>query len=85
MRFSRQEYWSEFLSCPSLGNLPDSGIKPAFPTSPTLAGRFFATSATWDSVPSLHGKYKGKKMEAMTDFIFLVSKIPSDCDCTHEI
>ena len=28
MGFSNQEYWSG-LPCPSLGDLPDSGIKPA--------------------------------------------------------
>ena len=32
MGFSRQEYWS-WLPCPSLGHLPDPGIKP---TSPAL-------------------------------------------------
>ena len=31
MEFSRQEYWSG-LPFPSLGNLPDPGIKPGFPT-----------------------------------------------------
>ena len=35
--FSRQEYWSG-LPFPSLGDLPDPGIKPM---SPALAGRFF--------------------------------------------
>ena len=35
MKFSRQEYWSE-LSFPSLGDLPDLGIKPASPVSPAL-------------------------------------------------
>ena len=39
MGSSRQEYWSG-LSLPSLGNLPDPGIKP---TSPTLVGGFFTT------------------------------------------
>ena len=56
---------------PSLGNLPNPGIKPAFPTSPTLAGRFFTASVTWDSVPSLHGKYKGKKNGSNNRFYFL--------------
>ena len=37
MEFSRQEYWSG-LPFPSLGDLPDPGIKP---TSPSLAGKFF--------------------------------------------
>ena len=27
----------------------------------------------------------GRGMEAMTDFIFLGSKITVDCDCRHEI
>ena len=30
MEFSRQEYWSG-LTCPSLGDLPDPGIKSASP------------------------------------------------------
>ena len=37
------------------------------------------------SVPSLHGKYMGVKMETVTDFIFLGSKITGDGDCSHEI
>ena len=44
MGFSRQEYWSG-LPCPSLGDLPDPGIEPAFLMSPALAGGFFTTSA----------------------------------------
>ena len=31
MGFSRQEYWSG-LPFPSLGDLPDPGIEPGFPT-----------------------------------------------------
>ena len=31
------------LPFPPPGDLPDSGIKPSFPVSPTLAGRFFTT------------------------------------------
>ena len=43
--FSRQEYWSG-LPVPSLGDLPDPGIKPVPLTSPALAlaGRFFTTT-----------------------------------------
>ena len=37
------------------------------------------------SVPTLHGKQMGKKMETVSDFIFLVSKITTDGDCSHEI
>ena len=42
MKFSRQEYWSG-LPFPSPGELPNPGIKPMSPVSPTLVGRFFAT------------------------------------------
>ena len=39
MEFSRQEYWSG-LPFPTPGDLPDPGIKAAFPA---LAGGFFTT------------------------------------------
>ena len=48
MGFSRQGYWSR-LPCPLPGDLPDSGIEPAFLMSPALAGGFFTTSATWEA------------------------------------
>ena len=48
MGFSRQEYWGG-LPCPSPGDLPDSGIEPASPASPALAGRLFTASATWEA------------------------------------
>ena len=35
MGFSKQEYWSG-LPCPLLGDLPNPGIKPAYPVSPAL-------------------------------------------------
>ena len=38
-----------------------------------------------DPVPSLQGKQKGEKVETVTDFIFLGSKITADSDCSHEI
>ena len=41
---SQQEYWSG-LPFPPPGDLPDPGIKPASPASPTLAGRFFTTES----------------------------------------
>ena len=47
MEFSRKEYWSG-LPCPSPGDLLDPGIKPTSLVSPTLAGGFFNTSATWE-------------------------------------
>ena len=39
MRFPRQEYWNG-LPFPSLGDIPDPGVKPK---SPALAGEFFTT------------------------------------------
>ena len=42
IEFSRQEYWSG-LPFPSLGDLPNPGIKSAYPASPALAGGFFTT------------------------------------------
>ena len=48
MGFSRQEYWSA-LPFPSAGDLPDPGIELASPMSPSLAGRFFTVSATWEA------------------------------------
>ena len=35
MGFFRQQYWGE-LPFPSPGDLPDPGIKPAFPVPPAL-------------------------------------------------
>ena len=52
MGFSRQEYWSG-LPCPPPGDLPDPGIKPASFISPALAGGFFTTSATWETLDTL--------------------------------
>ena len=49
MGFLRQEYWSG-LPCLPPGDLPDPGIEPAALMSPSLAGRLFTTSATWEYV-----------------------------------
>ena len=32
------------------GDLPNPGVRPASLTSPALAGRFFATSTTWEAL-----------------------------------
>ena len=45
--FSRQECWSG-LPCPPPGDLPNAGTELVSLMSPALAGRFFATSATWE-------------------------------------
>ena len=44
MGFPRQESWSG-LSFPTLGDLPDPGIKPVSLVSPALAGGFFTTES----------------------------------------
>ena len=46
--FSRQEYLSGF-PCPSPGDLPNAGIEPVSLTSPSLAGGFSTTNATWEA------------------------------------
>jgi len=46
MGFSRQGYCSG-LPCPPPGDLPDPGVEPTSLTSPSLAGRFFTTNATY--------------------------------------
>ena len=48
MGFSRQECWSG-LPFPSPGDLPEPGIGPTSLMSPSLKGRFFTTSATWEA------------------------------------
>ena len=45
MGFPRQEYWSGLPFHPP-GDVPDPGTEPK---SPALAGRFFTTSATWET------------------------------------
>ena len=81
MGFSWQEYWSG-LPFPSLGDLPNAGIKPASRMSPALAGRFFTTSATWEtyvaimslSKRDLRGLLKGSEVtESLTFNVPLIS------------
>ena len=48
MGFSTQEYCSG-LPFPSPGDLPNLGIESTSLMSPALAGRFFTTSATWET------------------------------------
>ena len=44
----RQEYWMG-LPCPPPGDLPDPGIETMSLASPTLAGGFLTTRATWEA------------------------------------
>ena len=48
MEFSRQEFWSRW-PFPSPGDLPNPGITLQSLASPTLAGRFFTSSPTWET------------------------------------
>ena len=50
-----------------------------------LKNSTFKIQRSWHSVPSLHGKQEGEKMETVTDFIFMGSKVTADGDCSHEI
>ena len=49
--FPRQEY-QRGLPFPTLGDLPDPKIEPESPTSPALAGGFFATVSLWKPLAS---------------------------------
>ena len=51
---SRLEYWSR-LPFPTPGDLPDPGIKLRSLLFPTLAGRIFTTSVTWEAIFFLVG------------------------------
>ena len=48
----KKESWSGLL-CPPPGIEPDPRIKPMSLMSPTLAGRFFTTSTTWETLKSI--------------------------------
>ena len=56
MGFLRQEYWSGLLF-PTPRDLPDSGIEPLSLEAPASAGRFFTTSATWETPIGLAKKF----------------------------
>ena len=49
IRFFRYEYWSG-LPFPTRGDLPDPGTEPTSLTPPTLTGKFFTTSTTWEAI-----------------------------------
>ena len=52
MGFSRQEYWS-VLPFPIPRDLPDPRIEPVSLMSPALAGGFFSSSTTWESLSDM--------------------------------
>ena len=60
MGFSRQEHWGG-LPFHSPGDLPHPGVEPTSLTSPALAGRFFTSSATWETMRIYAYSQKKKK------------------------
>ena len=70
MEFSSEEYWSG-LPFPTLGNLPNPGIKPMSLASPELAGMFFTTSVSWEA-PWWHIPFDiYREIWYLTKYIFL--------------
>ena len=67
MEFYRQEYWSG-LPFPSLGDLPDPGIIPEFPASPSLAVGFF-TTAQPEKPPYYVWPWENKLTSLMLSFL----------------
>ena len=66
---------------PPPGDLPSSGIEPTSFTSPVLSGRFFTTSATWETQHSFidkllillensHTKCERNRVSAMPGYLF---------------
>ena len=47
--FPRQEYWSGLTFHPP-GDLSDTGIEPASPVAPALAGEFFTSVSPGNSI-----------------------------------
>ena len=58
--FSRKEH-SSGSACPPPRDLPDPGIKPVSLMSPTAAGEFLTTSATWEGMNTYTFKYINNK------------------------
>ena len=52
MGFSRHEYWSELPFLPPR-DLPNPGIELESLMSPEVAGRFFTTSTTWETLETI--------------------------------
>ena len=55
MGFSQQAHWSGPPLTPP-GELPNPGMEPTSLASPALAGGFFTTSATWESLRQFHSE-----------------------------
>ena len=86
MGFSRQEYWSE-LPFPSPGNFPTQGLNPGLPHCRQMLYRLSNQGSPQgrELGPITSRQIEGEKVEVVTDFLFLGSKITEDGDCSHEI
>ena len=71
MGLSRQEHWSG-LPCPTPGDLSYSGTEPSPLMSPTLTGRFFTTSATWEAYIDI---YHMSKYIYIYIYEYLINKV----------
>ena len=65
--FPRQEYWSG-LPFPSPGDLPDPGVEPVSPVSPALAGGFFTTRATCETLSNFQKTFSYKRIQYVSHF-----------------
>ena len=89
MAFLRQEYWSGLLFHPP-GDLPDPGIKHAFPVSPALQANSLLTEPFHISVIPVSRfkravRHKSKKTDFMTKpYEFCVLKCPHYL-CPHPL
>ena len=66
------------LPSPSLGDLPDLGIKPK---SPALAGGFFTTNATWEALPIFR---PSSSISALSGISFSVYSLSFIAFCSSE-
>ena len=73
----------EWVTISFPGDLPDPGIEPR---SPALEADALTSEPPGKAPgPITSWQIEGEKVEAMTGFIFLDSKITMDNDCCHEI
>ena len=73
MGFSRQEYWSGLPCCPP-GDLPGLGTEPTSLTFVVLAGRFFATSATWEAHLQYITRYGSLSLNLFSFFLIMANR-----------
>ena len=91
MGFSRQGYWSG-LPCPPPGDLPDPGIEPASLMSPALAGGFFTTSTTGETLQGFYplvvtrvlGVLCQKPGQRPTEIFSVISELTSQGHCCRD-